>query len=164
MKIARDSVVRFEYTLTGSTGMVLDQAHGEQALAYLHGHRNIIPGLEKAMLGRQPGDEFTATIAATEAYGLRDENLVFSAPRSAFPAEVELTPGRQFQVRTPEGVRTATVLEVDGETVRLDANHELAGQELVFAVRILDVRQATAGELLHGHAHGQGGYHHHHEE
>ncbi len=161
MKIAQDCVVRFEYTMTDPTGLVLDQSKGEQALAYLHGHHNIIPGLEKIMEGREVGDEFTATISASDAYGIRDEGLVFSASRSAFPADVELSPGKRFQVRTPQGLKTATVVQVDGETVRLDANHALAGQDLVFAVRILEVRQATAGELQHGHAHGKGGHQHH---
>ncbi|WP_323841704.1 MULTISPECIES: peptidylprolyl isomerase [unclassified Moraxella] len=158
--IAKDTVVKFNYTLTNNQGEVLDQSHGEP-LAYLHGHHNIIPGLEGQMEGKSAGDKFVAVIAPSDAYGEYLAEAVQSVPRTNFQGVDNIEVGMQFQSQTDDGhVMLVTVKEVTDEEVVVDGNHPLAGQELTFDVEIVEVRAATADEIAHGHAHGAGGHHH----
>ncbi len=161
MEIADKTVVLFDYTLTDSAGNTLDSSAGRGPLAYLHGARNIVPGLEAEMTGKKAGDAFKVTIPAATAYGDRDEQMVQPVSRQAFPTGVEIQVGQQFQARGQDGVaRVVTVVAVDSEKVTVDANHPLAGKELTFDVKITEVRPATDEELQHGHVHGPGGHHH----
>ena len=161
MKIAKDTVVSFDYTLTDTAGKVLDTSTGGEPLSYLQGAGNIIPGLEKEMEGHAVGDSFKATIPPEQAYGLRREDLVAPVGRHAFGGIKEIKPGMQFQANTPEGPRVVTVTAVKDDEVTIDANHELAGKTLVFDVKVVSVREATKEEIAHGHVHGPGGHHHH---
>ncbi|MFP4648609.1 MAG: peptidylprolyl isomerase [Halorhodospira sp.] len=151
MQVAIEKVVTFDFTLTGSQGEVIDQSQGGQ-FAYLHGSQNIIPGLEKALDGKEPGDQVNVTLEPTEAYGERDERLMQNVPREVFPEEAELNVGERFQAQGPDGSPIPiTVSEVGEQEVTVDANHPLAGETLNFDVKIVDVREATEEELEHGH-------------
>ena len=161
MRIGKDSVASIHYTLRNDRGDVLDSSQGGEPLAYLHGHGNIVPGLERALEGKQAGDQLQVKVVATEAYGERNEALVRDVPRDAFPKDVEIKSGMQFHAQSREGVHTVTVKEVGALTVKIDGNHPLAGENLNFDVKIDGVRAATAEELSHGHVHGEGGHHHH---
>ncbi|HSH09480.1 MAG TPA: peptidylprolyl isomerase [Oceanipulchritudo sp.] len=159
MQISADHVVSMHYVLTSPTGEVLDSSEGRDPLAYLHGHGNIIPGLEKQLEGKSVGDKLVAEVPAAEAYGERDPALVLEATRSQFPAEADLQPGMRFQAQTPEGNQVAEITKVEGDTVTVDTNHPLAGVDLTFNVEIIDIRAATEDELDHGHVHtGHGGH------
>ena len=158
MQVADLTVVTIDYTLTDETGDELDSSRGGEPLTYLHGAGNIIPGLERALVGHASGDEFTVTIPPEDAYGLPDEDLVQSLPRSNFPAG-DIAVGSQFQADGPHGSQVVTVVAVDSGSVTIDANHPLAGVTLNFAVSVRDVRAATAEERKHGHVHGPGGAH-----
>ena len=137
MKVGQDKVVTIRYTLQVE-GEVLDQ--GE--LSYLHGHRNLIPGLEEALEGREEGEAFQAHVPAEKAYGPHD------------PEGVQVVPGAQFYAQDMEGnPMPLTVVAVEGEEVTVDFNHPLAGKDLDFQVEVVKVREATPEELLHGHAH-----------
>jgi FKBP-type peptidyl-prolyl cis-trans isomerase SlyD len=161
VQIAKDSVVRFDYTLTGPDGKVLDSSQGKEPLAYLHGANNIIPGLESALAGKSAGENVKVTVPAAQAYGERNEQMVQQVPKSAFQGVPNIQPGMQFQARGPQGQQAiVTVTGVSGDTVTVDANHPLAGVPLNFDVSIVEVRAATAEELAHGHVHGAGGHHH----
>jgi FKBP-type peptidyl-prolyl cis-trans isomerase SlyD len=92
---------------------------------------------------------------------LRDENLVQDVPRNRFPASADIKPGMQFQANTPQGSRVVSVVSADGNNVKIDANHPLAGMPLTFDVTVMDVRDATEEEISHRHVHGPGGHHHH---
>lgn len=153
MQIAEDTVVRIDYTLRSNEGEVLDSSEGHGPLAYLHGHGNIIPGLEKAMTGHDEGDEFSVTLAPEEGYGPRREELVQDVPRSSFQGVEQLEPGMQFQAESNAGPMVVTVKEVGDEEVTVDGNHVLAGRELQFDVAVKDVRSATDEEIEHGHVH-----------
>lgn len=157
--IANDLVVLFNYKLTNAEGETLDQSQGEP-LAYLQGAGNIIPGLEKAMLGKAVGDKFTVTIPAAEAYGEYNTDLVQEVPKQMFQGVENIEAGMQFQAQTDDGVQIVTVKAVEGENVIVDANFPLAGQDLTFDVEIVEIREATQEELDHGHVHGAGGHHH----
>jgi FKBP-type peptidyl-prolyl cis-trans isomerase SlyD len=161
MQIAHEKVVLIHYTLRNDAGEVIDSSSGGDALAYLHGQGNIIPGLEKALEGRQAGDKLSVKVEPAEGYGERDAKLVQQVPRRQFGgANVE--PGMQFHAQTSQGhARVVTVKSIVGDMVTVDGNHPLAGENLHFDVEVTDVRDATAEELEHGHVHGPGGHHHH---
>jgi FKBP-type peptidyl-prolyl cis-trans isomerase SlyD len=160
MQISENSVVSFHYTLTDSTGKVIDSSQGNEPLTYLHGVGQIVPGLENALVGKSPGDKLDVEVAAEDGYGEHQEFMVQQVPREAFQGVDVIEPGMQFQAQTPQGGMTVTVTAVDDTTVTVDGNHPLAGQVLFFAVEVVSVRDATAEEREHGHVHGAGGHHH----
>jgi len=161
MLIAPNKVVRIDYTLTTDANEVVDTSTGGEPLAYLHGARNIIPGLENALTGKQAGDELSVRIEPAEAYGERDDRLVQMVPRAMFEDSDKIEIGMQFHSADPEGnVTVVTVTHTTDDAITVDANHPLAGIPLTFAVKIVDVRDATSEEMEHGHVHGPGGHHH----
>lgn len=159
MIISENAAVLFHYTLTDEEGNQLDSSKGKDPLAYLHGHKNIIPGLEQAMEGKKEGDVMVVTIEPADAYGERQEQMVQQVPRKSFQAE-DINVGMRFEAQTPNGALTVVVTEVTDETVTVDGNHPLAGKALTFDVRINSVREATEEELTHGHIHGAGDHQH----
>ncbi|MEZ5465478.1 MAG: peptidylprolyl isomerase [Lysobacteraceae bacterium] len=159
MQIAERCVASFHYTLTDDAGAVIDSSEGRDPLAYLHGAGNIVPGLEKAMVGRAAGDQFKVTVAPEEGYGLRNEQLIQSVPREAFQGVDKIEPGMRFQAQTQNGPVNVEVTEVADATVTIDGNHPLAGKALHFDVTVAEVREASEEELSHGHVHGVGGAH-----
>ena len=161
MQVAENTVVAIHYTLTNNAGETLDSSveRGEP-LAYLHGHGNIIPGLESALVGKSAGDKMDVTVEPEQGYGERHDQLIQQVPRTAFEGVDTLEPGMQFQAETGMGPRLFTITEVGGEEVTVDGNHPLAGETLNFAVEITDVREASAEELEHGHVHGPEGHDH----
>lgn len=158
--IANNHVVKFHYTLTNAEGETLDQSQEGQPLAYLQGAGNIIPGLEKQLLGKKVGDKFTVTVPAAEGYGEYNADLVQEVPKQMFQGVENIEAGMQFQAQTDDGVQIVTVKAVEGDNILVDANFPLAGQDLTFDVEITEVRDATEEELEHGHVHGAGGHHH----
>lgn len=155
--IANNHVVEFNYTLKDDEGNILDQSQGEP-LAYLHGHQNIIPGLESQLLGKKVGDKFTASVEPADAYGEFDDAAVQEVPRENFQGVDNIEPGMQFQSQTEDGhMMLVTVRDVQDDMVIVDANHPLAGKKLHFDVEVTGIREASPEELQHGHAHG----HHH---
>ena len=160
MQIANNKIVSIDYTLTGPTGEVLDTSKDRGPLTYLHGHGNIIPGLEAQLAGKTTNDAFKTTIPAAQAYGERDPGLIQAVPRDRFPVK-DVTVGMQFLATTPQGhQRPVTVTAVDDKNITVDANHALAGMALTFDVTVKDIRDASPDELAHGHVHGPGGHQH----
>jgi FKBP-type peptidyl-prolyl cis-trans isomerase SlyD len=159
VQIAHHTVASFNYRLTDDSGELIDGSEGEP-LAYIHGTHSIIPGLEQALEGKRAGDALQVRLPPELAYGERDEELVQEVSRDALPVEAEIEVGVQFHAENEEGQHILTVVGVDGDSVRLDANHPLAGKTLVFDVQVVSVRAATPEELKHGHAHGPGSHHH----
>jgi FKBP-type peptidyl-prolyl cis-trans isomerase SlyD len=160
VEIAADSVVLIHYTLKDDSGAVLDSSAGGEPLAYIQGHGNLVPGLEKALEGKQGGNTLTVTLSPAEGYGARDEALVQRVPKRSLQGSGEIRKGMQFQARTDSGMRVFTVTAVAGDMVTLDGNHPLADRTLHFDVEVVGVREATTEELEHGHVHGAGGHHH----
>ncbi len=160
MQIAENSVVSIHYTLTNSTGEVLDSSEGQEPLAYLQGASNIIPGLEAALTGKTVGEKLTVTVQPDEAYGPMRDELVQKVGHENFQGVDEIHEGMQFMAQAPWGEQPVTVIKVEEDGITLDGNHPLAGQTLTFAVEIVEVRSASEEELSHGHVHGAGGHHH----
>lgn len=158
--VASEMVVSFHYKLHNNDGELLDSSDAEP-MPYLHGAENIVPGLEKAMVGKKVGDKFEVKVSAAEGYGERIDGSAV-VPRSQLPADVELKPGMSMLAEGPEGQAFPLwIVKVSDEEVTVDPNHPLAGVELNFQVEIAAIRAATAEELEHGHPHGPGGHHHH---
>ena len=159
MQVADKKAVSISYTLKDDAGKVIDSSEGRAPLVYLHGTGSIVPGLEKALEGKQSGDEVHVDLSVDDAYGRRDEKKVRKVPLRKLPAG-KVAVGMRYRVQTDGGPVSALVTAVQGDYATIDANHPLADMNLHFDVKILEVREATADELEHGHAHAPGGHHH----
>lgn len=159
MQVADNMAVSFHYTLTNDGGEVLDSSIGDDALVYLHGTGNIIPGLEEALLGKAVGDKFNVRVAAKDAYGEQNDEMIQVIPRAMFEGIDELEVGMMFHADVSSGSGEVTIVNIDGDDVTIDGNHPLAGVDLTFDVEVVDVRPATEEELAHGHIHGAGCHH-----
>ena len=160
MQIEDQKVVTLHYTLTDNEGRVIDKSE-DGSFDYLHGAKNIIPGLESALTGKSAGEELTVSVAPDEAYGARDESMLQQVPKSMFENPDQIAVGTQFQAQGPNGeTLIVTVMDVHEEHVVVDGNHPLAGVELNFDVTVVDVREASDEELEHGHVHGPEGHQH----
>lgn len=160
MQIADDKVVQFHYVLKDDQGQQLESSQGRDPLAYLHGHDNMMPGLENAMAGKAKGDSFSVTLAPADAYGERQDGLTQRVPVKHLQGAKKWAPGMVAVVNTDKGQRQVTIVKVGRFMADVDLNHPLAGQTLTFEVEIVDVRDASDDEIAHGHAHGVGGHHH----
>lgn len=159
MQVADNMAVSIHYTLTNDDGEVLDSSIGDEALVYLHGEGNIIPGLENALLGKAVGDKFNVRIEAEDAYGEMVDEMIQVVPREMFEGIDTLEVGMQFHADVSSGTGVVTVIDIDGDDITIDGNHPLAGLALTFAVEVVDIRPATQEELSHGHIHGAGCHH-----
>lgn len=156
MQIAEQKVVTLNYKLKDINDNIIDQVD-DGSFVYLHGTKNIIPALENALSGKQPGDAFLISISPEEGYGLRDESKLRPVPRDMFPKDAELKIGMQYHAEGPSGEKLMiTIAEISDETVTIDGNLPLAGMQLNFDVTVVDVREATQEELEHSHIHGPG--------
>ncbi|MFO0816442.1 MAG: peptidylprolyl isomerase [Pirellulales bacterium] len=159
MQVARNLVVSIDYKLKDEHGEVIDSSEGAEPLEYLHGVGGIIPGLEKALEGRAIGDSFQVVIPPDEAYGEHNAKMVQTVSRKDFGKDQDIELGMRFRVQTNLGPRVVTVIDIEGDKVTLDGNHELAGETLHFDVTVRSIRAATSEELEHGHVHGPGCHH-----
>lgn len=154
MNIKDKSVVSFHYTLTGDDGKILDSSEGKDPLSYLHGSKNIVPGLEKALVGKTVGDNVKVAVSPDEGYGEYDSALIQKVPPNAFQGVDQIDVGMQFHAQDPQGnVQVITVTEVSDNEITVDGNHPLAGETLNFDVTIEKIRAASEEELDHGHPH-----------
>ena len=160
MKIEKDRVVRFHYAVAeAGKESVENSKDGGQPLAILFGHGNIIPGLETAMMDKEAGESFGVDVASADAYGERREGLTQRVPKKHF-GEQKLAPGQQVVLNTNFGPRAVTIEKVGMSVVDIDLNHPMAGKDLDFDIEVVEVREASAEELAHGHVHGDGGHQH----
>ncbi len=150
MTITKDSVVSIEYTLTDDEKEVLDSSDGMGPLEYLHGHNNLIPGLERELEGKSAGDAFKVSIKPEEGYGVYHDELVVKVDRNQFPDDAAIEVGMQFEAGGPNGSQVVTVTSVEADKVTVDANHPLAGETLHFDVKVISVRAATEDEKQNG--------------
>lgn len=152
--IGDNLVVSMHYKLTDEGGIVIDSSEGAEPLAYLHGAGNIIPGLEKALVGKVAGDSMTVTVQPEEGYGVVQPELIQAVNREAFQGVDTIEPGMAFEAKGPDGATQRIVIcEVGDEQVTVDANHPLAGVVLQFDVEVVEVREASEEEVAHGHVH-----------
>lgn len=159
MKIEKDRVVRFHYSVAEAGQEPVETSRDREPLAILFGHGNIIPGLEKAMDGREAGETFKADVTAADAYGERRDGMTQRVPKKHF-GDQKLAPGMQVVLNTSFGPRAVTIEKIGMSVVDVDLNHPMAGKDLQFDIEIVDVREASTEEVEHGHVHGDGGHQH----
>lgn len=159
MKIEDNSVVRLHYTVSEPGVGQIESSREGSPISVLIGHGNIVPGLEDALRGHEAGDSFNASVGPEQGYGLRRDGMVQRVPRKHFKG-ARLVPGQQVVLPTPQGQRAMTIQKVGMSVVDVDLNHPMAGKNLHFAIEIVDVREASAEEVEHGHVHGEGGHQH----
>jgi FKBP-type peptidyl-prolyl cis-trans isomerase SlyD len=150
------NVVTFHYTLRDPQGRLLDTSSGGRPVSYLEGAGQIIDGLDEALRGVGAGVKQRVEVPAAKAYGERDATQVQRVLKALLPVEGELHVGDQFKAGEDPYSPIVTVAGVEGDEILLDANHPLAGVDLVFDVEVIAVRAASAEELAHGHAHDAG--------
>ena len=159
MVISDKKIVTLDYTLTDNSNQIIDQSK-DGTFAYLHGAQNIIPGLEKALVDKKVGDQIKVSINPEEGYGLRDESMIQEVSVEMFESSEQVQVGQQFHAQGPDGHDIViTVTKVQDDTVTIDGNHPLAGVQLNFDVKVIDIREASEEEIDHGHVHD--GHHHH---
>ncbi|MCH1925436.1 peptidylprolyl isomerase [Shewanella sp. C32] len=161
MQITQQSAVTIHYRLTDTQGKLIESSFDGEPMVYLHGMGNLIPGLEKALEGKTQGETLEVTIDCEQAYGPYHDGLRQEVPLEAFGDIQDIVPGMRFIAETEMGQRPVQVTEVRDNTVIVDGNHPLAGQSLVFNVEVMEVREATAEEVAHGHIHAHGHDHGH---
>jgi FKBP-type peptidyl-prolyl cis-trans isomerase SlyD len=151
--IQNNTVVQFAYNLT-----VDGEEVESNLLEYLHGHGNIIPGLENELLDMQEGEQKKVLVLAADAYGEFDPKMVVKVNRASFPEDFEIQLGEPMNLRDQSGhMFQAVAIALDEDSVDLNLNHHMAGKDLEFDVTILSIRPATEEEIAHGHLHYQGG-------
>ncbi|UYN90633.1 MAG: peptidylprolyl isomerase [Anaerolineales bacterium] len=159
--VAKDVVVSMAYKLTVD-GEVLDEAGKDDAIQFLHGHRNIIPGLENELTGLKLGDSKKVSVQPEEGYGLTDSEEIEEISLEDFPEGIVPEIGMELEVKDEDGNDLyGRVLAITDDTVTMDFNHPLAGKTLDFEITVVGLRNATEDELAHGHVHGPEGHHHH---
>jgi len=158
--IEKDKIVQFTYKLTDTAENILENSDVGMPMAYLHGYDGLLKGLENEMTGRAAGDEFEVTLLPQDAYGARKPDAEQKIPMKHLQGAKKWKKGMIGVVHTEKGNKQVTVVKPGKFMVVVDFNHPFAGKTLKFSVKIIDVRDATSEELLHGHAHGEGGHHH----
>lgn len=159
MKITANTAVTLRYKVADAvTGKLVEESR--DPMVYLHGgYDNTFPKVEAALEGKEAGFQTTLSLQPEDAFGLRDEALVRTIPKSDFPPGVKV--GGQLEGRNDQGEpQVFTVMKIKGPQVILDGNHPLAGKALKFGVTVVDVRAATEEEIAHRHVHGEHGHHH----
>ncbi len=148
MNIGRDCHVSFHYALHAADGEVLDGSRGGEPLTYVHGHGQIVAGLEQALAGRTAGENFQLRVPPELGYGEPDQARVLVLEREAFADLPGLTVGLFCQIEDEQGeLRLGKVVALDSREVSVDTNHPFAGQVLDFDIEVIEVRPATAEEL-----------------
>lgn len=144
-------VVRVHYKGRLTDGTEFDSSEGREPLEFQVGGGQIIPGLEKQVEGMEVGQKSTVTVPAEEAYGARDERQVQSVPRNSLPDDLEVEMGSRLTATTREGRQIPlTVIDLDENQVTVDANHPLAGQDLIFDLELVEIVGSEPGETF-GH-------------
>lgn len=159
MKIERDRVVRFHYTVS-EAGREVESSRAGEPMAVLFGHGGLIPGLEQALSGREAGERLEVEVPPEEGYGPRREELIQRVPKKRFKG-MPLRVGQTVMMQTEHGPRPISIRKIGMSVVDVDLNHPMAGKTLRFDLEIIEVRAASAEELDHGHAHAPGGVEHH---
>ena len=158
--IEQDTVASVHYTGTfPDSGEEFDSSRDGEPLTFLVGHKGMIPGFEREVMGAEVGDTRSFTLEPEDAYGMPSDEMIQEVPREMFPEEMPIDMGMTLM----SDAGPFRIVAITDNTVKCDFNSLMAGKTLHFEVEVMDVRAATADELAHGHAHGPGGHHHHHE-
>tara|TARA_B100000459_G_scaffold116750_1_gene69654 strand:- start:199 stop:738 length:540 start_codon:yes stop_codon:yes gene_type:complete len=155
--IQKDTIASVHYTGTlPDSGEIFDSSEGREPLTFIVGHKQMIPGFERELMGAKIGDKVEFTLSPEDAYGMKEDAAIMKIPRAQFAQLEESTKlevGFQLVAQMPHGPAPFTIADLDDDTVTADFNHALAGKTLKFNVEVISIRPATEGELQHGHVH-----------
>ena len=153
MQITRKMVVTIEYVLKDEKGEIIDSSEKSGKLTYLHGFKNIVQGLEEVLEGKKVGDSFSVSVPPEKGYGPRDENMVFTLPLDNFKNDEnsKVEPGMEFETTFDDATLILTVIEVNADKVKVDANYPLAGKPLYFDGKVINIRDSYSDELAMGY-------------
>ena len=158
--IAENTVASVHYTGTfPDSGDEFDSSRNGDPLTFLVGHKGMIPGFEREIMGASAGDTRSFTLEPEDAYGHPSDELIQEVPRGMFPEDMPIDLGMMLM----SDAGPLRIVAITESTVRCDFNNPMAGKTLHFEIEVMEVRAATDEEISHGHVHGPGGHHHHHE-
>ena len=158
LTIQNNIVVTLDYTLKVDNEIV-DQSDEHGPIQFLQGSGQIISGLERELYGLKIGDKLEVIVPPADGYGELDVDAVGTVPLDEFPSDFPLEKGINLQLKDKDDeLLDAYVEDLDDENVYLNFNHPLAGKELHFSITIIDLREATAEEISHGHVHSNNGH------
>ncbi|WP_020410068.1 FKBP-type peptidyl-prolyl cis-trans isomerase [Hahella ganghwensis] len=160
MSITKDKVVQFNYILKDASGEQLETTYDDEPVTYLHGHDNVLAGLEEVLEGKNAGDKFDVTLPPEKAYGLPQEDSIKRISKKYLKHAGRYKVGDTVPVKSDNGVHLVTVKKVGHSMVDIDTNHPFAGKTLTFELEVMDIRDAEPEEIEHGHVHGPGGHQH----
>lgn len=168
MQITKNTVVSLSYVLKrdDAKGEIIEETRAGDPLVFLYGNGQMLPKFEEHLSTLKTGDDFEFTLASDDAYGEMDQDAIIDLDKSIFEVDGKidlemLAKGNVIPMRDDQGnMMQGTVVSVGDDLVRMDFNHPMAGNVLHFKGNVIEVREATAEELSHGHAHGAGGHHH----
>lgn len=148
IRVAKDRVVTLAYRLTDSDGRLIEDRTPENPFEYIQGLGHVLPAIERVLEGKTAGFQWEIQVPPRDAYGAYKSSLVAEVPASHFPHASDVAVGMKFNTVGPDGgAITVRVIEVKEDMITIDGNHPLAGIELVFALRVLGVREATEDEI-----------------
>lgn len=162
VKVARDRVVALRFTLKDDAGDLLEEGTDDDPLVYLHGHGELLDAIEAALEGKEVGDRTTLTLPPEDGFGPREDDAERTLPRDLIPEDEPLEPGTAFAIEDDGEVTPVWVVRATDTHVVVSLCHPYAGKTVTFELEVLKIRDATEGELEHGHSHGLEGHHHHH--
>ena len=163
MKVTENKVVTISYSISDRDGRILESSAQSGNLTYIHSEGSLVPGMEKALFDKSQGERIDEIIESNDAFGEYDDEMVFSVPRSQFSiSDDELKVGLEFQAQISGEMRFCRIEEINGDQIKINANHPLSGKDIRFEAEILEIRDATKEEIEHGHVHGEHGHGHEH--
>lgn len=168
MQITKNKVVSLSYILKrdNAQGEIIEETRAGDPLVFLYGIGQMLPKFEEHLSTLKTGDNFEFTLSSDEAYGEMDQDAIIDLDKSIFMVDGKiddemLAIGNVIPMRDDQGhMLQGIVVNVTNDSVRMDFNHPMAGNTLHFTGNVIEVRDATAEEISHGHAHGAGGHHH----
>lgn len=171
MTVSKNTVVSVNYHLSShienDAPQLVEQTTKEHPFVFLFGAGQLLPDFEKNLVNKKVGDTFDFKIAPASGYGVSDKDMIVKIPKEAFNVdgkfdEERVKEGEELMMNDADGNQLmGFVAEIGTDYVVMDFNHPLADHNLHFVGEILDIREASAEELDHGHVHGPGGHHHH---
>ena len=139
-EVKKGDQIKVHYTGRLTDGTVFDSSEGREPLAFEVGAGMMIAGFDKAVNGMKVGDKKTAEIPADEAYGQKNDEMLIDVPRTNLPEDMEIVVGMPLAMQQPDGTPVpVTIAEIKGDTVVIDANHDLAGKDLVFDIEVVEI-------------------------
>jgi len=171
MTINKNKVVTVSYHLSShidnEAPQLVEQTSEDRPFVFLYGAGQLLPDFEKHLADKKVGDKFDFKITPANGYGLSDDEMVVKIPKEAFHVDgkfddARVKEGEELMMNDADGNQLmGFVVEIADNHVTMDFNHPLADHNLHFVGEVLDVREASAEEIAHGHVHGPGGHHHH---